>query len=114
LFVLQAAVMTMTLKNKFVLWCVTLVALVLMFGAFSIWNLASMWRTTTAATAEYEVMDRADAVAVQMAWLRDTLRGIDGATYGDAKYFAPIQTEIVQIVSELRIHRPQCRWRRPV
>src|SRR5581483_9062602 len=72
-------------------------------GAFSIWNLASMWRTTTAATAEYEVMDRADAVAVQIAWLRDTLRGVDGGTYSDLKFFAPIQTEVVAIVRELHI-----------
>ena len=93
----------MNLKNKFVLWCVTLVSLVFMFGVFSVWNMASMWRTTRSATAEYDVMDRAEAVSVQIVWLRDTLRGVDAATYRDVSHFAPIQTEITEIVRELKI-----------
>ncbi len=95
--------MTMKLKNKFVLWSMSLLALVLMLGGLSIWNISAMWHAARVTSAEYQAMDRSDAVAVQIAWLRDTLRGVDAATYRDVRYFAPIQTEVTQIISDLRV-----------
>jgi two-component system NtrC family sensor kinase len=94
--------MTMKLTNKFLLWSLSLLALVLMLGTVSIWNITGMWRAARATTAEYDAMDRADAASVQAAWLHDTLRGADGSTYRDVRYFAPIQAELTEIVNELR------------
>lgn len=95
--------MTMKLKNKFVLWSITLLTLVLMLGTVSIWNITGMWRAARAASAEYNAMDRAEAASVQVAWLRDSLRGADANSYRDVRFFAPIQTEVVEIVRELRL-----------
>jgi two-component system NtrC family sensor kinase len=94
--------MTIHLKGKFIFWSTMLLALILVLGGSSIWNLVAQWRTTRAASAEYDAMDRADAASVQVAWLRDALRGSDGRTYRDLKYFGHIQSEVQQIERELK------------
>jgi hypothetical protein len=95
--------MAMNLKTKFVLWCLALVAGVLVLGGVSVWNLLGIRRAARAAAAEYDAMDRADAVSVQVAWLRDALRAPGGETYNDTRYFAPIRAEVQEIARELKL-----------
>jgi len=93
----------MTLKSKFILWSTLLLAGVVLIGSLSIWNLTTLWRSARATSAEYAAMDRAEALAVQVAWLRDSLRGAQTATYRDVKYFTPIRAEVTEIVRELTL-----------
>jgi signal transduction histidine kinase len=48
-------------------------------------------------------MDRATAVAVQVGWLRDSLRGNDGINYRNAQFLVPIRIEVSEVVRELKI-----------
>lgn len=93
----------MNLKHKFIFWCGVLMALVLTLGSVSIWNITSQWRVAQAAAAEYDAMDRADAATVQVGWLRDSLRGAEANTYRSVQFFLPIETEITEIIRELRL-----------
>ena len=94
---------TLTLKLKFLAWTLLLVAGLIGFGFVSVWNLVSLRRVAQATTAAYDAMDRADATVLQVAWLRDALRGADSARYRDPTFFAPIRTEADEIVRELRL-----------
>jgi two-component system, NtrC family, sensor kinase len=94
--------MAMNLKSKFLLWSAVLLAGVLMIGSVSVWNLSALWRGAQAATAEYEAMDRADGVLVEVTWLRDTLRGPTAANFRAVTNFSKIQTEVNEIVRGLR------------
>jgi signal transduction histidine kinase len=93
----------MNLKHKYLLWTSCLMGLVLLLGVVSIWHLRGIWQSTRVASAEYDAMDRADATIQQVGWLRDVLRGADSRTYRDVKYFAPIKTEVLEIVRELQL-----------
>ncbi|MDB5322054.1 MAG: zraS 9 [Phycisphaerales bacterium] len=95
--------MAMNLKHKFVLWSAVLLAGVLIIGSVSVWNLSAMWRGARAATAEYEAMDRADGVLVEVTWLRDTLRGGNATNFRAVTNFTKIQTEVTEIVRGLRL-----------
>jgi len=92
----------MKLQSKFLLWSTLALVCVIALGTFSIWNLVALRRTARAAAAEYEAMDRAEATVVQIAWLRDVLRGPSAQTYRDARFFAPIEKEVSEIVVLLR------------
>jgi len=83
----------MTLSRQFVFWSILLLAPVALLGGVSVWKLAAQNRALQAATVEYDAADQAQAMAVQVGWLRDSLRA-DGITFHDRKYFAPIQTQI--------------------
>ncbi len=93
----------MNLKNKFVLWSMILLAGVLGLGAVSIWNISILWRSARSSSAEYDAMDRADAAASQAWWLRDNLLKVDGLTYSGESNFAPIRTELQEIIRELKL-----------
>ena len=91
-----------TLKSKFLFWSALLLVFVAAPGALSIWSAAGMSRTARVTSAEYDAMDRADAAAVQAAWLRDSLNAGDPATYRNLQFFVPIQNQVVEVVRELR------------
>ncbi len=74
----------------------------LTMGGVTISNLLVQGRVMEAATGEYRMADRAAATAVQVAWLRDSLRGADGPTYHDLRYFAPIQAELRDVVADIQ------------
>lgn len=92
----------MSLQKKFFCWSTIFSALLLLTGIFSIINLYSLWGTSRLTAGEYDAMDRAQATAVQVAWLRDALRGRDAAAYRDVRYFAPIQLQVLEITRDLR------------
>ena len=93
----------MKLKNKFFVWSALLIVSVIILGTASVWNLYALGKTSQAEAAEYDVMDRADAAAVQVAWLRDSLRGAESQTYRQAAHFTPISNEVQEIVRELKL-----------
>ncbi|HEX3357123.1 MAG TPA: ATP-binding protein [Tepidisphaeraceae bacterium] len=93
----------MAIKSKFFLFSLLLVVGVVVLGTVSIWNLVALRNAAKATAAEYDAMDRAESTAVQVAWLRDVLRGSEAGTYRDLRYFDPIQKEVVEIVRELRM-----------
>ena len=93
----------MQLKHKYFLQSLILLMGVLLVGGISIWNLMSFRSAAKAAAAEYDAMDRSEAAVVQLAWLRDALRGADAATYRNLQYFRPIQNQITEIVRDLRL-----------
>src|SRR4051812_8649459 len=95
--------MAMNLKNKFVLWCAVLLAGVVVLGSVSVWHLWSLQQSAVAAAAEYDAMDRAEALAVRVAWLRDCLHGANARSYKDEKYFRSIHKEAEVIVRQLRL-----------
>src|SRR3954451_22175073 len=92
----------MALRSKFILWTAIVLLSVIVLGTVSLWNLLSLRRAAAAAAAEYDAMDRAEATITQVIWVRDVLNGPDARLYRDARYFAPIQKEVVEIVRELR------------
>jgi signal transduction histidine kinase len=93
----------MKLKHKFVLWSMVLLSLVLVVGLVSVSQLASTRQVAVAAAAEYDAMDRADAVAVQVNWLRDSLRGADGRAYRSADFLVPIRKEVLEVARDLKL-----------
>src|SRR4051794_22759048 len=93
----------MTLKRKFIFWSGLLMVLVLVLGAISITSLASLWRATEATTSEYDAMDRADAAAGQIVWLRDALRGAEFRIHRDVRNFEPLQTQITDVITALEL-----------
>ena len=95
--------MIMNLKHKFVLWSAILLSGVLLLGGVSIWNVSSQWRSARASALEFSAMDRAEALSAQVIWLRDSLRGGDSGAFRQAQYFTPIQSELVEMVRELRL-----------
>src|SRR4051812_4385003 len=92
----------MNIRNKFILWNAVLAVLVLAFGGVVIWQLVGHWHAARATLAAYDALDRAESVAQQLPWLRDSLRGREARTYLDVKQFEPFQKEIDEIVIELR------------
>jgi two-component system, NtrC family, sensor kinase len=92
----------MTLRRKFWLWSTVLIAGVLILGAVSVWNLVALRRAARAAVAEYDAMDRAQATAVRVAWLRDVLRLPDARNYRDPNFITTIQTDLMEIQANLR------------
>src|SRR4030088_1327726 len=93
----------MNLTKKIVLWSTLLSMLILLIGILSVWNITSMIHTTRAASAEYQAMDRADALLGQVVWLRDSLLTTDARTYRDIRFFAPIQKEVSTMVGEIKL-----------
>src|SRR3954469_20138600 len=97
--------MAMNLKHKYVLWCGVLTAGVLVLGGMSAWHLWDLRQAAQAVAAEYDAMDRADALAApsgQVAWLRGCLLGPEGRTYCDETHFTAIRAEAQLIVRQLR------------
>jgi signal transduction histidine kinase len=95
--------MAMTLKYKFVLWSALVLTLVLLLGIVSVWNLSSQWRGLRSTMAEYDAMDRAQAAAGQVAWLRDELRGTNARTYRDGQFFIAIQRDVREVERQLKV-----------
>ncbi len=93
----------MKLINKFWIWSAVIFLGVILLGAVSIWNLVSLQGTARASSAEYDAMDRANATLLQVAWLRDELRGANWQLYHGAIHFDPIQKELTEIVRELSL-----------
>jgi signal transduction histidine kinase len=91
----------MSITKKFVLLSAASLVILLTLGTVSVWNVAALWRNTRAAAVEYDAMDRAEAASVQVGWLRDVLRGADGATYRSGTFFNPVQTEVGEIVRRI-------------
>jgi signal transduction histidine kinase len=96
-------VIVMTLKRKFILWSGLLMVLVLTLGTISVTGLASLWRATEATASEYDAMDRADAAAGQIVWLRDALRGAEFRVQRDVRNFALIETQIADVIKALEL-----------
>jgi signal transduction histidine kinase len=91
----------MNLKHKFILLSTILFSLTLFFGSASIWTLVQLWDSAKLTAIEYDAMDRANAAAAQVSWLRDVLRGNDAQAYREIRYFSPIQTQVTEIQREL-------------
>src|SRR3954465_15877089 len=97
--------MAMNLKHKFILWCGGLTTGVLVLGSVSAWQLWTLRQSAQAVAAEYDAMDRAEALAAptgEVAWLRGCLLGPEGKAYRDEKHFAPIRAEAQLVVRQLR------------
>src|SRR4051812_38977383 len=93
----------MKLANKFWIWSVIIFLGVILLGMVSIWNLVSLHQSAKASTAEYDAMDRAEATLLQVAWLRDELRGANWQLYHQVVHFDPIEKELNEIVRELSL-----------
>src|SRR3954466_8474550 len=94
--------MSMNIRNKFILWNTVLAVLVLAFGTVVIWQLVGHWRAARATLAAYDAMDRAESGARHLPGPRDTPGGGGAGTYLEVKQLEPFQTEIDEIVRELR------------
>ncbi len=92
----------MKLKVKFWLLSGLLLAIVVSLGTVSVWHLVSLRRASVATAAQYDAMDRASAVAVQVGWLGDVLSGPDSYRYLNLQYLDPIRTEVLAIVDDLK------------
>ena len=95
----------MTLSRKFVFWIAILLGGVLTLGLLSVWNLTSLYRSASAAAAEYDAMDHADAAVPQVTWLRDVLAGPDAGAYRDVRFFTAMRVNIERAVDNLVIAR---------
>jgi signal transduction histidine kinase len=96
----------MSIGRKFILFSVVGVLALAGFGLLTVTNLRGLLRGAQSAAAEYEAMDRAQAVSGQVGWLRDSLRGVggvNGQTYRDGRFFDPIRTEVTQIARLLDV-----------
>ncbi|MDB5324433.1 MAG: fixL 3 [Phycisphaerales bacterium] len=93
----------MTLTRKASFWIVLLVGGVLSLGLLSVWNLLSLYQTANGAIAEYNAMDRAEALAPQIKWLHDVLASSDAGTYREVRLFTPLRTGIERTIEELTL-----------
>jgi signal transduction histidine kinase len=92
----------MTVGQKFVFWALAFLAPLGLLSGVTVSTIVSQGRAMQAATDEYRMADRAAATAVQVGWLRDSLRGADGPSYHDLRYFAPITAELREVVRDIQ------------